>query len=255
VELLGRIRALLMTAHDSANAWGAARDAIGTLLRARVLGVRPGDWLAATAAREWLDWAEVGSTAAARTLRQLRGPPGAKGPDFALLAWPETEDALAGIVRPALRDPAFARQPDLNGQPAECGPLPRLIGHPALAELAEADPVAARAFARLAELVALVTGDVRTDRNAAATVDAGTGAAWAEMARGLLTHVARVEGDRIAGYAIVAPTEWNFHPRGALPAALEHGAAADLPAAERAVAVAAATLDPCVALVAEVRHA
>ena len=41
-------------------------------------------------------------------------------------------------------------------------------------------------------------------------------AAMAEMARGLLVHAVRVEGGRIADYAIVAPTEWNFHPRGAL---------------------------------------
>jgi coenzyme F420-reducing hydrogenase alpha subunit len=255
VELLGRVRALLHHAHDSANAWGAACDAIATLLRARVLGLRLDDWLAATTARTWLDWADAGLTSTARTLRRLRGLPGAEGPDFALLAWPEPADVLTNIAQPVLRDPGFAQQPAFAGQPAECGPLPRLIEHPALAELAEDDPVAARAFARLAELVALVTGDARADRNAAAPLDTGTGVGWSEMARGLLTHVARVEDGRIAGYAIVAPTEWNFHPRGALPAALEHGVVADLPSAERAVAIAAATLDPCVALTAEVHHA
>ncbi len=45
---------------------------------------------------------------------------------------------------------------------------------------------------------------------------AGEGLAVAETARGLLLHRARVVDGKVADYDIVAPTEWNFHPRGAL---------------------------------------
>ncbi len=69
-----------------------------------------------------------------------------------------------------------------------------------------------------------------------------------EMARGLLVHAVRIEAGRISGYAIVAPTEWNFHPRGALFRELEGRPARDAAEARRALALAVATLDPCVAL-------
>ena len=79
--------------------------------------------------------------------------------------------------------------------------------------------------------------------------------AWAEMARGLLTHVVEIADGRIARYAIVAPTEWNFHPAGALPAALEGAVAADDEQARRLLEATASALDPCVALSVELRHA
>jgi Ni,Fe-hydrogenase I large subunit len=76
-----------------------------------------------------------------------------------------------------------------------------------------------------------------------------------EMARGLLVHAVRLEGGRIASYAIVAPTEWNFHPRGPLALELENRPVRDAAEARRALGFAAATLDPCVALETELRDA
>ena len=69
-----------------------------------------------------------------------------------------------------------------------------------------------------------------------------------EMARGLLVHAVRLEGGRISDYAIVAPTEWNFHPRGARFRELSGRPVRDEGEAKRALTFAAATLDPCVAL-------
>ena len=37
-----------------------------------------------------------------------------------------------------------------------------------------------------------------------------------ETARGPLLHFARVRDGRIEDYHVLAPTEWNFHPRGLL---------------------------------------
>ncbi|MBK6630066.1 MAG: nickel-dependent hydrogenase large subunit [Betaproteobacteria bacterium] len=39
-----------------------------------------------------------------------------------------------------------------------------------------------------------------------------------ETARGTLLHQVTLAGDHVAHYRIVAPTEWNFHPRGAFRA-------------------------------------
>jgi coenzyme F420-reducing hydrogenase alpha subunit len=86
----------------------------------------------------------------------------------------------------------------------------------------------------------------------------GEGIAWTEMSRGLLMHWVRLEEGarqpdtaRVALYRVLAPTEWNFHPRGALGLAL---AAGRLDAA--AARLAALALDPCIRFdVAEPSHA
>lgn len=72
----------------------------------------------------------------------------------------------------------------------------------------------------------------------------GTGLAQTEASRGRLIHHAEVADGRIRAYRILAPTEWNFHPHGLLPAALTGApAGADLPAQIDALLRA---VDPCV---------
>ena len=80
-----------------------------------------------------------------------------------------------------------------------------------------------------------------------ASAATGIGIAAVETARGTLIHRAALDGERVAHYRIVAPTEWNFHPRGAFPRGL-----ADMPArnegeVRQAAALLAHALDPCVA--------
>ncbi|MFA5123643.1 nickel-dependent hydrogenase large subunit [Zavarzinia sp.] len=67
-----------------------------------------------------------------------------------------------------------------------------------------------------------------------------------ETARGLLMHEIVLDGERIADYFIVAPTEWNFHPQGPLAGWLMGRAANDREAVQRFAARAVAALDPCV---------
>ena len=103
-----------------------------------------------------------------------------------------------------------------------------------------------RLGARLADLVHLALGDGLAC--GACTLGPGEGIAWTEMSRGLLVHWVRLEDGpqapdtaRAAAYRVLAPTEWNFHPHGALAEALRsrrlHAAQARL---------AAAALDPCI---------
>ena len=77
---------------------------------------------------------------------------------------------------------------------------------------------------------------------------------WAETARGLVTHRVAIEGERVARYRIVAPTEWNFHPEGAF-AQGARGLHGDSTAIEGRVRRLVASLDPCVAVRYEARHA
>ncbi|MDE2604346.1 MAG: nickel-dependent hydrogenase large subunit [Burkholderiales bacterium] len=73
----------------------------------------------------------------------------------------------------------------------------------------------------------------------ALTTGPGEGMAWTEMARGLLVHWVRLDGERVAHFRVLSPTDWNFHPEGALAQALPaldaHGAR-----------LLAAAFDPCV---------
>ena len=83
----------------------------------------------------------------------------------------------------------------------------------------------------------------------------GIGRALAETARGLLMHEIVLDGDRIADYLIVAPTEWNFHPEGALVRRLTGLATADQADLLRTARLDVHTLDPCVACRVEIGHA
>ncbi|MGZ5267491.1 MAG: nickel-dependent hydrogenase large subunit, partial [Caldimonas sp.] len=70
---------------------------------------------------------------------------------------------------------------------------------------------------------------------------------WVENARGLLVHRVTVEAGRARSYRIVAPTDWNFLPRGAVAAALlGTPVEARAEAARRSLRV-VRSLDPCVA--------
>ena len=139
-------------------------------------------------------------------------------------------DAAASLALWPRLDEAFAAAPTYGGLAAETGAFARRPNGEA--------PVAARVRARMEELAAGVPGRV-----SAVPVAAGVGRALVDTARGPLMHELTLDGDHIADYVIVAPTEWNFHPAGPLAAwlgGMPAGAAEEL--APRAVLA----LDPCV---------
>jgi Ni,Fe-hydrogenase I large subunit len=83
-------------------------------------------------------------------------------------------------------------------------------------------------------------------------LSADTGMGGVEAARGFLWHRVEMEQDRIKRYQILAPTEWNFHPKGALFRGL-HGlrfqAKTQL---HKLTSMITTALDPCVACAVEV---
>ena len=99
-----------------------------------------------------------------------------------------------------------------------------------------------RLGARLAEAVRLVQPGARRLSAGRVVLGDGRGLAWVEMARGLLMHLVVLDGERVAHCEVIAPTEWNFHPQGAVAEALE-SLSDDSPA--RIIALMTA-YDPCV---------
>jgi Ni,Fe-hydrogenase I large subunit len=140
----------------------------------------------------------------------------------------------------------WCKAPRYDGQVAETGALARQLvaGQPLLRALvaAEGASVLARVSARLLELALVVPAMERWVRALnpgepfcaqAPFPDEANAVGLVEAARGALGHWLRIEGGRIAGYQIIAPTTWNFSPRDTndVPGALEQ-ALAGLPVAD-----------------------
>jgi hypothetical protein len=150
--------------------------------------------------------------------------------------------------------PRFASLPDLDGRVPETGALARQFTHPLIA--AQEHGLGARLLARFieiratpAQLLALLRGEAApADLISAQQLAPGVGLAAVECARGRLHHLVKLDQQGLVShFAILAPTEWNFHPRGPLSRALQNLAlradVSDRTRVERLVAA----FDPCVA--------
>jgi Ni,Fe-hydrogenase I large subunit len=178
---------------------------------------------------------------------------------------PAHVDLLRRVVVPALRaEPAFASAPTWEGRAVETGALARMQDEPLVAAMRASfgNAVVTRIVARLTELALLIEEVDATTMRAATppriqrlALEDGEGASAVETARGLLLHRAIVHDDRVVDYQIVAPTEWNFHPEGALVRGLEGSEVEDERRLLRAATLAVHALDPCVAFRLEVGHA
>jgi hypothetical protein len=159
-------------------------------------------------------------------------------------------DARASLGCWPRLDANFCRMPQWQGAAAETGAIARRQESAG----AKAPAFAARWLARLEELRDWAAGSARVGAGgtasaaqlSAAQLGATSGRALVETARGLLMHEIVLDGELIADYFIVAPTEWNFHPHGPLGGWLIGRDAGDREALETFAARAVAALDPCV---------
>lgn len=220
-------------------------------------------WLAQPSLAEFERWVGAGQTAAARFVRRVRDDESAAGggdalrrPDAPLLDASHHAAWIGELSDACDVDPDFARHPTRRGVPAETGALARLQSDPLIGALTSgpAPRVLTRFVARLRELALLLAGRSAAVVGAKTLADGG-GIAWVENARGLLIHRVRLDQDRVHSYDIVAPTEWNFHPAGALALALQGARAGDLDALKDRTTRLVHSLDPCVACHVEVDNA
>ena len=155
---------------------------------------------------------------------------------------------LQAVALAMATDPNFVQRPLWQEQCAETGVWTRLRHQ------AESGPRTHTAWSRLSarwlELLEIAAApesavEERTDLLSSGALPLGEGQAiaWCEMARGLLLHWVQLDPQgRVEDYRVLAPTEWNFHPDGALAHAL-----AALPEQDTISAwCLAAAFDPCV---------
>ncbi|MEX0339476.1 MAG: nickel-dependent hydrogenase large subunit [Arenibacterium sp.] len=120
---------------------------------------------------------------------------------------------------------SWCKAPRFGGQVIETGAFARQVvdGHPGARDLAtHGSSVLARVAGRLLEvartqlLLEKWVADLQPEARFIDKVvlpSEGSGEGLVEAARGALGHWIRVEGGKISGYQIVAPTTWNFSPR------------------------------------------
>ena len=174
--------------------------------------------------------------------RRLLAAPDASDPEARLLPVLDAKTSLDAWPR---LDADFCRLPKWQGAAAETGAVARRPSR----DGPRVPAFATRWLARLGELHDWASGSEEIGAGgtaSAAQVAPGRGRALVETARGLLMHELVLDGDRVADYFIVAPTEWNFHPQGPLAGWLAGRDASDRDALQTFAARAVAALDPCV---------
>ncbi len=247
-----RTAALRRVATEPARAGRGAARAEARALRAHLSGLL-GAQLPADpeALGRWSDGEGVAQRAVATLRREGLS-------DFGQPAVQLLPALSAGWIEARLAaDPAFERLPVYEGLPAEVGVLARRSAsegaHPLVSALVARHQhgLLTRFVARVAELEALGARVCELAQNLRASLEielaerfSGRGAAVVDTARGPLAHVVRIEEGRVAGWRVVAPTEWNFHPAGALVVGLR--GAQDLQGLRRHAGWLVNELDPCV---------
>lgn len=162
----------------------------------------------------------------------------------------DADDDPAVLARLRSDGEAFAAAPSLPGRAPETGAFARhwrktdFYGGAATARLG------ARLIdlAECLDLLSRAAAGEETDQAGARRLApaAREGFAAVETSRGRLCHWTRLSRDgKIEDYAIVAPTEWNFHPAGPFVAAVL-GARVSRTTAAASISRLAGLFDPCV---------
>ena len=237
----------------------AARRAaagLAAVVAEQVLGQQPTAWLQEITDLESLArWAEGTDRVAARLLARLLADGTAGLGGVAASPLPALSGADLEARLGAADADRFVAEPTWDGRPAETSPLTRGGDLPLIRDLMERQGAGllTRLAAQLAELARLAAGEMGPGDLDGRDLKAGVGLAQVPAARGLLVHRVRLAGDRVADYRILAPTEWNFHPAGAVALGLGDLARRAEPGRLAALANLYITaIDPCVSFSLEI---
>ena len=223
-------------------------ERLSGLLRRRVFAMPTGEWLALTGREALIVWADTEQTVAARLIDQVLRDGWAHAgacESRALPALPELE------LHRAMRDAEYLEQPQWHGHCCETSSLTRMDS-PLLEVLKReyGNGLLVRLVARLTE-IARLAGGLRPDSGDSPGEGTGgldpvnPGIGQAAAARGHLVHRVELKGDVIGSDQILAPTEWNFHPKGVVVRALS-ALTGDAASIEKQARLLIDAIDPCV---------
>lgn len=260
--LFGRQPAFQLDSTVSLDETGIVRqiDDLEALIEQAVFQGRLKSWKALQDERQLLEWLNGNESATAQLLKPLYTRQWCDIGRNAIERLPKLKpDELKRRLPIGKRATAFMSTPDWRGRCYETTVLNRQQHHPLIADslatygnglltrlLARLNEVAsmpAMLRKRLAQLMEPSTaGSDQGDHSG----PMGYGLAQVQAARGLLIHRLQLNRGRILDYAIVAPTEWNFHPGGVVAAGLEQLPADNLTVLRKQAEFLINAVDPCV---------
>lgn len=194
---------------------------VGLALNTTVFAMTPSRWLDIDRPETLEKWTATGTTVAARLLDHVLR-----------MGWSDSgacEMAPLPLLAPAwlnqaMQEETFVETPRWNGECCETSSLTRVDSR-LLQHLCSrhGNGLLVRLVARLTELAQLaqrlLPDRVKRVEEAPVSVQ-NPGIGRAAAARGELIHRVCVAHERIVSYQILAPTEWNFHPRGVVAGSL-----------------------------------
>lgn len=225
-----------------------------------VLGEPIAEWAARRSADDLRSWAQAAITPAQQLVQAVleRGWADAGRAETHFLPPFADADLIDRLLGEGTE--SFVAAPTWDGVPQETSALGRQVGKPLVADLMRAygSGLLTRITARIAEIadtpraMACIVERCRDTESGEEPADKkapdghlGRGVAQIEAARGRLVHGVEIERDIVRRYAILAPTEWNFHAHGSAARGLAE--IARRPGETRQIADLFITaIDPCV---------
>lgn len=235
----------------------AAIETLADTIEQIVLCEPIADFLSRATAAEFRRWHQAKSTPAQTLIEMISARGWEKLGDARTQHLPWTCGAQLSSVILGDNSRNFIAAPIWEGEPSETTVLSRQLGQAVVKDHAGlyGNGLMTRLVARIVEIARLpgamckiVTGEPAPDDDwpiASSKPGDNEGVAEVDAARGRLVHAVSLESGIVRRYAILAPTEWNFHPAGTAARGLQHiiVSGADAPAVANLFISA---LDPCV---------
>jgi len=223
------------------------------LLRDLVLTEPLHQWHKRTTRADLDDWCEAGRTPAQKLVRTVIDRAWADAGSAPLNMLPDLPEQEIASHLFGSESAAFVAAPEWDGAACETSVLSRQVEHPLIKDTMRAHGAGllARLTARLVEMAELPgqISDVFCADDGFPSPPArllkGRGIAHVEAARGRLVHGVEIADEVVQRYAILAPTEWNFHSAGAAAQGLAEIAVRDGDVHALA-SLFVSSVDPCV---------
>ncbi len=222
---------------------------IAQMLERDIFARPASEWLSIADEQSLQDWAATAKTAAARLLCYVSRKQWMDSGNCSIQALPWlTEDQLSRI---RFNDDLM-NTPEWLGECRETSVLTRVDNRLLRALRSQhGNGLLVRLVARLIE-VAMLSAKLIPEAEPADPQemienykDCNPACVQVWAARGILLHRVRLEGDRVASYQTVAPTEWNFHPQGVVANSLA-ALRGERQAIEQQAHLLINSIDPCV---------
>lgn len=209
----------------------SAAERLESYLEQHVLGITPAGFLNLTDFDAWIDETRTAPAMWLEAIRQNGWSAVGSVEPFFLPAL-----SREGVLKEIAGGSDFPSAPHVEKKPCETGPLGRYYTHGLVSSVVHqyGAGLMARLAARLVELASLPEAIAGCRSR-----EAVPGFGEIETARGRLIHAATTDCGVVSSYAIIAPTEWNFHPEGLISQGLR---GLDLAPAKAFIEA----VDPCV---------